>query len=228
MTRRFWNAAGLTLPVFLVSMLPMLGVPVGRWLGPTIEPWLQLALATPVVLWAGWPFFERGFRSIVTGHLNMFTLIAIGTGAAYLYSLVAVLFPVVIPHQFRHDGGVPMYFEAAAVIITLVLLGQLLELRARQRTGAASLDIEARNDAGRLLFQLLHPNPAAAPTGVADGLLPRQKQVVRQPQRGHRAATQPLFRHKVQPQFAPGTGMQGSRIRTGDANGTGWSPHVFA
>ena len=89
------------------------------------------------MLWAGWPFFERGFRSIVTGHLNMFTLIAIGTGAAYLYSLVAVLFPAVIPHQFRHDGGVPMYFEAAAVIITLVLLGQLLELRARQRTGAA-------------------------------------------------------------------------------------------
>jgi Cu+-exporting ATPase len=137
MTRRFWIATALTLPVFLMSMLPMLGVPVDRWLGPTIEPWLQLALATPVVLWAGWPFFERGFRSIVTGHLNMFTLIAIGTGAAYLYSLVAVLFPAVIPHQFRHDGGVPMYFEAAAVIITLVLLGQLLELRARQRTGAA-------------------------------------------------------------------------------------------
>jgi len=137
MTRRFWIATALTLPVFLMSMLPMLGVPVDRWLGPTIEPWLQLALATPVVLWAGWPFFERGSRSLVTGHLNMFTLIAIGTGAAYLYSLVAVLFPAVIPHQFRHDGGVPMYFEAAAVIITLVLLGQLLELRARQRTGAA-------------------------------------------------------------------------------------------
>jgi Cu+-exporting ATPase len=137
MARRFWIAAALTLPVFLVSMLPMLGVPVDRWLGPTIEPWLQLALATPVVLWAGWPFFERGFRSLVTGHLNMFTLIAIGTGAAYLSSLIAVLFPTVIPHQFRHDGGVPVYFEAAAVIITLVLLGQLLELRARHRTGAA-------------------------------------------------------------------------------------------
>ena len=137
MTRRFWIAAALTLPVFLLSMLPMLGVPVDRWLGPTIEPWLQLALATPVVLWAGWPFFERGFRSLVTGHLNMFTLIAIGTGAAYLYSFVAVLFPTLIPHQFRHDGGVPVYFEAAAVIITLVLLGQLLELRARHRTGAA-------------------------------------------------------------------------------------------
>jgi Cu+-exporting ATPase len=137
LARRFWIAAALTLPVFLISMLPMLGVPVDRWLGPTAHPWLQLVLATPVVLWAGWPFFERGFRSLVTGHLNMFTLIAIGTGAAYLSSLVAVLFPAVIPHQFRHDGGVPVYFEAAAVIITLVLLGQLLELRARHRTGAA-------------------------------------------------------------------------------------------
>ena len=137
MTRRFWIAAALTLPVFLVSMLPMLGVPVDRWLGPTVHSWLQLVLATPVVLWAGWPFFERGFRSLVTGHLNMFTLIAIGTGSAYLYSLVAVLFPALIPHQFSHDGGVPVYFEAAAVIITLVLLGQLLELRARHRTGAA-------------------------------------------------------------------------------------------
>jgi Cu+-exporting ATPase len=137
MARRFWIAAALTLPVFLVSMLPMLGVPVDRWLGPTAHPWLQLALTTPVVLWAGWPFFERGFRSLVTGHLNMFTLIAIGTGAAYLYSVVALLFPAFIPHQFSHDGGVPVYFEAAAVIITLVLLGQLLELRARHRTGAA-------------------------------------------------------------------------------------------
>jgi len=137
MTRRFWIAAGLTLPVFLVSMLPMLGLPVDRWLGSTAHPWLQLVLTTPVVLWAGWPFFERGFRSLVTGHLNMFTLIAIGTGAAYLSSVVAVLFPSFIPHQFRHDDAAPLYFEAAAVIITLVLLGQLLELRARHRTGAA-------------------------------------------------------------------------------------------
>jgi P-type Cu+ transporter len=143
MTRRFWIAAALTLPVFLLAMLPMLGVPVDRWLGPTLPRWLQLALATPVVLWAGWPFFERGFRSLVTGHLNMFTLIAIGTGAAYLSSLVAMLFPALIPHQFRHDGGVPVYFEAAAVIITLVLLGQLLELRARHRTGAAIRDLLA-------------------------------------------------------------------------------------
>ena len=137
MARRLWIAAVLTLPVFLLSMLPMLGVPVDRWFGPRSHSWLQLLLATPVVLWAGWPFFDRGFRSFLTGHLNMFTLIAIGTGAAYAYSVVAVLFPAVIPHQFRHDGAVPVYFEAAAVIITLVLLGQLLELRARHRTGAA-------------------------------------------------------------------------------------------
>jgi len=137
MARRFWIAAALTLPVFLLSMLPMAGVPLDRVLGQTASRWLQLLLATPVVLWAGWPFFDRGFRSFVTGHLNMFTLIAIGTSAAYLSSVAAMLFPQFIPHQFRHDGGVPVYFEAAAVIITLVLLGQLLELRARHRTGAA-------------------------------------------------------------------------------------------
>ena len=90
-----------------------------------------------MVLWGGWPFFERGWRSIVTWNLNMFTLIAIGTGAAYLYSLVAVLFPGLIPESFQHHGTVQVYFEAAAVIVTLVLLGQVLELRARRRTGAA-------------------------------------------------------------------------------------------
>ena len=137
MARRFWIAAALALPVFLLSMLPMLGLPVDRWLGQTVNHWLQLLLATPVVLWAGWPFLDRGFRSLVTGHLNMFTLIAIGTGAAYFSSVIAVLFPSLIPHQFRHDGNTPVYFEAAAVIIALVLLGQLLELRARHRTGAA-------------------------------------------------------------------------------------------
>ena len=137
MARRFWIAAALALPVFLLSMLPMLGVPVDRWLGQTANHWLQLLLTTPVVLWAGWPFLDRGVRSLVTGHLNMFTLIAIGTGAAYFSSVIAVLFPSLIPHQFRHDGNTPVYFEAAAVIVALVLLGQLLELRARHRTGAA-------------------------------------------------------------------------------------------
>ena len=137
MTRRFWVGLVLTVPVLLLAMLPMLGLPVDRWLGAEFLPWLQLVLTTPVVLWGGWPFLERGWRSVVTRNLNMFTLIAIGTGAAYLYSLVAVLFPSLIPDAFRHEGMVQVYFEAAAVIVTLVLLGQVLELRARRRTGAA-------------------------------------------------------------------------------------------
>ncbi len=137
MTLRFWISAGLAVPLLLLSMLPMIGVPLDRWMGSTLHLWLQLLLSTPVVLWGGWPFFERGVRSVVTWNLNMFTLIAIGTGAAYLYSLVAVLFPGLIPDNFRHGGAVHVYFEAAAVIVTLVLLGQVLELRARRRTGAA-------------------------------------------------------------------------------------------
>jgi P-type Cu+ transporter len=137
MTLRFWVSTALTVPVLLIAMLPMIGVPVDRWLGDTLFLWLQLLLSTPVVLWGGWPFFERGWRSIVTRNLNMFTLIAIGTGSAYLYSLVAVLFPSLIPDAFGHQGTVHVYFEAAAVIVTLVLLGQVLELRARRRTGSA-------------------------------------------------------------------------------------------
>lgn len=137
MTLRLWVAADLTAPLLLISMSPMIGIPVDRWLGNAVHVWLQLLLSTPVVLWGGWPFFERGWRSVVTRNLNMFTLIAIGTGSAYLYSLVAVLFPTMIPDNFQHGGAVHVYFEAAAVIVTLVLLGQLLELRARRRTGAA-------------------------------------------------------------------------------------------
>jgi Cu+-exporting ATPase len=137
MTLRFWVSTALTVPVFLLAMLPMLGIHVDHLLGGAVHTWLQLVLATPVVLWGGWPFFERGFRSIVTWNLNMFTLIAIGTGAAYLYSLVATLLPGVIPESFKHQGRVEVYFEAAAVIVTLVLLGQVLELRARRRTSSA-------------------------------------------------------------------------------------------
>jgi Cu+-exporting ATPase len=137
MTRRFWVALALTMPVFLAAMLPMIGVPIEGWLPPEANPWLQLVLTTPVVLWAGWPFFVRGLRSIVTRNLNMFTLIAIGTGAAYFYSLVVVLFPGILPEAFRHHGRAEQYFEAAAVIVTLVLLGQVLELSARRRTGGA-------------------------------------------------------------------------------------------
>jgi Cu+-exporting ATPase len=136
MSRRFWVAVVLSVPLLLLTMLPMVGVPVEQWLG-SMNAWLQLALSTPVVLWSGWPLFERGWRSVVTWNLNMFTLIAIGTGAAYVYSVIGLLFPAVVPASFRDHGVVEVYFEAAAVIVALVLLGQVLELRARRRTGAA-------------------------------------------------------------------------------------------
>ena len=134
MTRRLWVSGVLTAPLFLVAMGEMLpGIERGALSG-----WLQLLLATPVVLWGGWPFFERGARSIRTRQLNMFTLIAAGTGAAYGYSVAAVLAPAWFPESFRDaEGHVAIYFESAAVIVTLMLLGQVLELRARQRTGSA-------------------------------------------------------------------------------------------
>ena len=143
MGRRLWVAAALTVPLLLLAMLPMAGVPLDRWLGAGPYLWLQLLLSTPVVLWAAWPFFERGWRSVVTRNLNMFTLISLGVGAAYLYSLVAVLAPGLFPESFRRHGHVEVYFEAAAVIVTLVLLGQVLELRARSRTGAAIRELLA-------------------------------------------------------------------------------------
>jgi Cu+-exporting ATPase len=125
--------------VFLLSMAEMLsGQPVQHALGPAALNWIQAILATPVVLWGGQPFFERGWASVRTGNLNMFTLIALGTGVAYVYSVVATLIPDLFPPTLRtHDGAVPVYFEAASVIIVLVLLGQVLELRARSRTGSA-------------------------------------------------------------------------------------------
>ncbi len=143
MTRRFWVSTVLGIPVLLLAMLPMMGVPIHRWITPTVSGWLQLLLCTPVVLWAGWPFHERAWRSIANRSLNMFTLIALGTGAAYIYSVIAVLFPAVIPDAFRQNGEVEVYFEAAAVITALVLLGQVLELRARRRTGSAIRELLA-------------------------------------------------------------------------------------
>ncbi|MBI4166354.1 MAG: heavy metal translocating P-type ATPase [Acidobacteria bacterium] len=138
MTRRFWISAVLTLPVLLLAMSEMIpGQPVQHALPGWLFAGIQLGLTTPVVLWGGWPFFERGWRSIVTRRLNMFTLIAMGTGAAYSYSVVATLFPSLFPDSFRMHGQVAVYFEAAAVITTLVLLGQVLELRARSQTSGA-------------------------------------------------------------------------------------------
>ncbi len=139
MQRRFWISLVLTVPVFLLAMSEMLpGQPVQHAVGYKTLAIIQLVLSTPVVLWGGWPFFERGWQSIINRSPNMFTLIAIGTGAAYLFSVAATLAPGVFPDSFRgHGGAIPVYFEAAAVITTLVLLGQVLELRARQQTGSA-------------------------------------------------------------------------------------------
>ena len=138
MTRRFWVSAALSLPLVALVMSEMLpGPDLTRRLAARTLAWTQLALATPVVLWGGWPFFARGWASLRT-RLNMFTLIALGTGAAYAYSAIATFWPGLFPPSFRGpDGDVALYFEAAAVIVTLVLLGQVLEGRARQRTGAA-------------------------------------------------------------------------------------------
>ncbi|WP_437607990.1 heavy metal translocating P-type ATPase [Sorangium sp. So ce834] len=137
MSRRFWVSVPLSLVVLVLGMSEMIpGQPVQHLLGSWLV-WIELALATPVVLWCGAPFFERGWASIKGRHLNMFTLIAIGTGAAYAYSVVATLAPGVFPHALRHGGAVPVYFEAASVIISLVLLGQVLELRARSQTSSA-------------------------------------------------------------------------------------------
>jgi len=139
MTRRFWVGVALTVPLFLLAMGGMVpGVDMGALVPHGIRVWLELALATPVVMWSGWPFFVRGYRSVINTSPNMFTLIALGTGVAYLYSLIAAVFPQIFPLSFRDEAGqVSVYFEAAAMIVTLVLLGQVMELRARSQTNSA-------------------------------------------------------------------------------------------
>jgi P-type Cu+ transporter len=137
MTRRFWIGGALALPAVVLEMGGHLAGP-HNWIDPTLSNWIQLVFATPVVLWAGWPFFVRGWQSLLTRNLNMFTLIAMGTGVAYVYSLAGTIAPQIFPATFRgHEGAVAVYFEAAAVITVLVLLGQVLELRARDATSGA-------------------------------------------------------------------------------------------
>ena len=137
MARRFWIGLALTAPVLVLEMGGHL-LPLHRLLAPAVSSWIQAVLATPVVLWAGWPFFRRGWQSVLSRHLNMFTLIALGTGIAWLYSAVALMAPQAFPPAFRDPGGsIAVYFEAAAVITVLVLLGQVLELRAREQTSGA-------------------------------------------------------------------------------------------
>ncbi|MDC9824944.1 heavy metal translocating P-type ATPase [Devosia sp. ZB163] len=137
-TRRMWVSAALSVPILVIAMGGMVGLPVREWLGEPLASWLELVLATPVVVWAAWPFFRRFWNSLVNRSPNMWTLIGLGVGAAYLFSVVAVLFPQIFPMSMTHMGGMPpVYFEAAAVIVTLVFVGQVLELKARDATGKA-------------------------------------------------------------------------------------------
>ncbi|HET9181503.1 MAG TPA: heavy metal translocating P-type ATPase [Candidatus Angelobacter sp.] len=158
MTRRFWTGVALSIPLLIVSMGAMVTSSPLHTIPATLSDWIQLALATPVVLWGGWPFFQRGWKSVVNRHLNMFTLIAVGTGTAYIYSVVATITPGIFPATFRgHGGSVEVYFETSAIIVTLVLLGQVLELRARRQTGSA-------------IRALLDLNPKTAVRLRSDGL----------------------------------------------------------
>ncbi len=136
-TRRLWISAGAAIPLLLITMGPMLGLPIRSWLGENLSLWIELILATPVVVWAARPFFHRGWTSVKTRHYNMWTLIMLGVGAAYGYSLVAALMPGLFPEAIRQNGHIPVYFEAAVVIIALIFVGQVLELRAREKTGDA-------------------------------------------------------------------------------------------
>ena len=163
-TRRLWVAGALSIPLLVVSMFSeMLGLHV---VSPAASPWVQLALSAPIVLWAGAPFFVRGWQSLRTRHFNMFTLIAIGVGAAFLYSLVATIVPGIFPATFRAHGGiVPVYYEAAGVVVTLVLLGQVLELRARAATGKA---IRALMDLAPKTARRLGPDGSEEEVSLAD------------------------------------------------------------
>jgi P-type Cu+ transporter len=163
MTRRFWVGVALSVPLVVLAMAEDFGAALPA---PRAAAWVELVLATPAVLWGGWPFFQRGWRSILSRRLNMFTLIALGTGIAYAYSLVAALAPGVFPPSFRTTGGlVPVYFEAAAVITTLVLLGQVLELRARSQTSSA---IRALLDLAPKHARLLRDDGSEADVALED------------------------------------------------------------
>ena len=163
MTRRFWIGLALALPVFLLEMGGHL-TDLHQWIGQKASNWVQLFLATPVVLWAGWPFFERGWASLKTRNLNMFTLIAMGTGVAWIYSIIGTVLPGSFPLSMRsHDGSVAVYFEAAAVITVLVLLGQVLELRAREKTSGA---IRALLDLSPKMARRVRPDGADEDVGL--------------------------------------------------------------
>jgi Cu+-exporting ATPase len=204
MTRRFWVGLVLALPVFILEMgghIPALGL--HEFVPPWISTWIQFVLSTPVVLWAGWPFFQRGWASVVSRHLNMFTLIALGTGSAYLYSLAATFIPESFPAGFRGmDGMVAVYFEAAAVITVLVLLGQVLELRARERTGTAI----------RALLNLAPKTARRLRDGAAD-----EEIAIDQVKVGDRLRIRPGDRIAVDGQVLSGTSAVDESMVTGES-----------
>ena len=204
MTRRFWVSLALTLPVFVMEMAQHLGDGrVLRSVSPRTQVWIQLGLATPVVVWGGWPFFQRGWASLVHRSLNMFTLIAIGTGVAWAYSMVAALAPDIFPASFRGPSGqVAVYFEAAAVITTLVLLGQMLELRARSQTSSA-------------IKALLGLAPKTARLVSDDDT--EQDVPLASVQRGHRLRVRPGEQVPVDGEVLEGTSSVDESMVTGEA-----------
>jgi Cu+-exporting ATPase len=224
MTRRFWVGSALTAPVFVLEMgshVPALGM--HELVTPQVSTWIQFALSTPVVLWAGWPFFQRAWASIVHRSLNMFSLIALGTGSAYLYSLFATFAPDLFPAGFHGMGGtVPVYFEAAAVITVLVLLGQVLELRAREQTGGAirALLKLAPNTARRLKADGQDEEVALELIEVGDRLRVRPGDGV--PVDGEvLEGTGPVDESMVTGESMPAAKKSGDKLIGGTVNGTG-------
>jgi Cu+-exporting ATPase len=203
MQRRFWVGVALSIPLLALSMGGMAADNLFHNLPAGAMEWLQFALATPVVLWGGWPFFQRGWASIVNRHLNMFTLIAIGTGAAYFYSLVATFLPGIFPAAFLGHGGRPeVYFESAGVIVTLVLLGQVLELRARRQTSSA-------------IKALLDLNPKTARRLRPDGA--DEEILLEQIHRGDRLRVRPGDRVPVDGTIEEGTSAVDESMITGES-----------
>src|ERR1700677_3671623 len=202
--RRFWFGSALTVPVFVLEMgghIPALGL--HELVSPQVSTWIQFALSTPVVLWAGWPFFQRAWASVVHRSLNMFSLIALGTGSAYVYSLFATFAPGLFPARFHGMGStVPVYFEAAAVITVLVLLGQVLELRAREQTGGA-------------IRALLKLAPKTARRLKADGQ--DRKVALERIQVGDRLRVRPGDGVPVDGQVLEGTGAVDESMVTGES-----------
>jgi len=222
MTHRFWIGMVLTLPVFILEMGAHI-VGAHNWLDPKLSNYIQFAFATPVVVWAGWPFFVRGWQSLVTRNLNMFTLIAMGTGVAYVYSVLATFFPGIFPHAFRaHDGAAAVYFEAASVITALVLMGQVLELRAREATSGAIralLDL-APKSARRIKDDGTHEDVALDAVQVGDRLRvrPGEKVPVDGIVREGRSA---IDESMITGESMPVTKEAGSRVIGGTINTSG-------